>query len=99
MFTSATHKLPLPPSPPGEPILGHFRLIPALNPEHAYIKWGKELNTDVLYFNVLGRHVIVLNSVKAANDLLDKRGANYADRPRFVLFEVMGWGVTLTFLR
>lgn len=30
---------------------------------------------------------------------MDKRGLNYADRPRFVLFEMMGWGITLTFLR
>ena len=42
--------------------------------------------------------MIVLNSQKVANDLLDKRGANYQDRPRFVLFEVMGWGLTLTFM-
>jgi cytochrome P450 len=48
---------------------------------------------------VLGRSIIVLNSIEAAHELLDKRGANYSDRPRFVLFEVMGWGVTLTFLR
>ena len=48
---------------------------------------------------MLGRSIIVLNSIEAAHDLLDKRGSNYADRPRFVLFEVMGWGVTLTFLR
>ncbi|RWA10604.1 hypothetical protein EKO27_g4500 [Xylaria grammica] len=52
-----------------------------------------------MHFNALGRSIIVLNSVEAAHDLLDKRGANYADRPRFVLFEVMGWGITLTFLR
>lgn len=42
--------------------------------------------------------MIVLNTQKAANELLDKRGANYQDRPRFVLFDVMGWGLTLTFL-
>lgn len=47
----------------------------------------------------MGQPVIVLNSVKAASDLLDRRGANYADRPRFVLFEVMGWDKTLTFLQ
>ncbi|KAJ8119435.1 hypothetical protein ONZ43_g3610 [Nemania bipapillata] len=52
-----------------------------------------------VHFNVLGRSIIVLNSIEAAHDLLDERGANYADRPRFVLFEVMGWGITLTFLR
>lgn len=42
--------------------------------------------------------MIVLNSQKAANEILDKRGAIYQDRPRFVLFDVMGWGLTLTFL-
>lgn len=79
---------PLPPSPPGEPILGHLRVIPAVGPEHRYIEWSREYSSDILYFNVLGRPIIVLNSVKAAHDLLDKRGANYASRPRFVLFEV-----------
>ncbi|KAK1671749.1 cytochrome P450 [Colletotrichum godetiae] len=91
--------LPLPPGPRGEPILGHLRIIPTNNPEYAYAAWSNEYRSDVLYFNVLGRPVIVLNSVRAAVDLLDKRGANYCDRPRFVLFEVMGWRKTLTFLR
>ncbi|RDW92582.1 hypothetical protein BP5796_01976 [Coleophoma crateriformis] len=90
---------PLPPGPKGEPVLGHFRVIPEDNPEFAYMKWGKEYGSDVLYFNVLGRPIVVLNSVQAAVDLMDKRGANYGDRPRFVQFEVMGWGRTLTFLR
>jgi hypothetical protein len=79
---------PLPPGPPGEPLLGHFRLIPALGPEHKYIEWGKKYSSDILYLNVLGRPIIVINSAKVAHDLLDKRGANYASRPRFVLFEV-----------
>ncbi|KAI8945902.1 putative O-methylsterigmatocystin oxidoreductase [Xylaria longipes] len=92
-------RLPLPPGPPGELILGHLRIIPAKHPEFRYAEWAKEYNTEILYLNVLGRSIIILNSIEAAHDLLDKRGANYADRPRFVLFEVMGWGVTLTFLR
>ncbi|OHE93537.1 cytochrome P450 1A2 [Colletotrichum orchidophilum] len=91
--------LPLPPGPRGEPILGHLRVIPTDNPEYAYAAWSKEHRSDVLYFNVLGQHVVVLNSVRAAVDLLDRRGANYCDRPRFVLFEEMGWRKTLTFLR
>lgn len=91
--------LPLPPGPPGEPVLGHLRIIPTDNPEYAYMKWSDEYKSDILSFKVLGQPVIVLNSVRAAVDLLDKRGANYCDRPRFVLFEVMGWGKTLTFLR
>ena len=47
------------------------------------------VDTDVLYFRQLRTPVIVLNTVKAAEELLSKRGANYSDRPRFVLFEVL----------
>ncbi|THH19556.1 hypothetical protein EW146_g1637 [Bondarzewia mesenterica] len=94
---SKTHQLP--PGPPGEPIIGHLRIVPTGSPEFTYARWSKEYGSDVLYVNMLGQHVVVLNSVQAAVDLLDKRGANYCDRPRFVLFEVMGWSGTLTFLR
>ncbi|CAJ2508933.1 Uu.00g139590.m01.CDS01 [Anthostomella pinea] len=90
---------PMPPGPPGEPLLGHLRVIPSEHPEYQYARWGKEYGSDILGFTVLGRPIVVLNSVEAARDLMDKKGANYADRPRFVLFEVMGWGITLTFLR
>lgn len=41
----------------------------------------------MLYFQTLGSKWIVLNSLKAAVELLEKRGSNYADRPRFVMFE------------
>lgn len=91
--------LPYPPGPPAEPILGHLRVIPADNPEYTYMRWSREYGSDILGFHILGQPVIVLNSARAAGDLLDRRGANYADRPRFVLFEAMGWSRTLTFLR
>lgn len=93
------HGLPLPPGPPGEPVIGHLRLVPTDNPENTYMQWSKKYGSDILSVNILGQPVIILNSVRAAVDLLDKRGANYSDRPRFVLFEIMGWGKTLTFLR
>lgn len=95
---ASSSQILLPPGPPGEPIIGHLRIVPTASPEYAFEKWSKQYG-DVLYFNTLGQHVVVLNSVQAAVDLLDKRGANYSDRPRFTLFEVMGWRNTLTFLR
>ncbi|KAF2167788.1 hypothetical protein M409DRAFT_65886 [Zasmidium cellare ATCC 36951] len=98
-FVTLRSEFPLPPGPPGEPILGHLRVVPTDNPEYAYAKWSEEYDSDVIYVNILGQPVVVLNSVQAAVDLLDKRGSNYCDRPRFVLFEVMGWRATLTFLR
>jgi cytochrome P450 len=41
---------------------------------------------------------VVINTQKAAAEILDRRGAKYQDRPKFVLFEELGWGLTLTFL-
>ncbi|KAK3064868.1 hypothetical protein LTS18_003188, partial [Coniosporium uncinatum] len=90
---------PLPPGPSAEPILGHLRVIPPGNPEYYDQQLSEELDSDILSFSVLGQRIIVLNSLEAAVDLLDKRAANYYDRPRFVLFEQMGWRGTLTFLR
>lgn len=99
-FLAKRSPYPLPPSPSGAlPFIGHLLLNPATNPEGKYIEWGRQLRSDVIYLNILGRPIVILNSVQAANDLMDKRGLNYADRPRFVLFEMMGWGITLTFLR
>jgi hypothetical protein len=42
----------------------------------------------VIYLETLGSKWIVLNSLKACTDLLEKRGTKYSDRPRFVLNEV-----------
>lgn len=42
----------------------------------------------MIYVKSLRQPIVVLNTVKAARELLDRRGANYCDRPRFTLFEV-----------
>lgn len=38
------------------------------------------LDTDIVHFTLFGTNVIVLNSVKAASDLFDKRSTIYSDR-------------------
>jgi hypothetical protein len=43
----------------------------------------------VLYFNALGKSIVVLNSAEAALDLLEKRNAIYSDRPSLVMFRDM----------
>ncbi|KAF5329266.1 hypothetical protein D9619_009011 [Psilocybe cf. subviscida] len=40
---------------------------------------------DVVHIDVFGQSMIILNSLKAARDLLEKRSSIYSDRPRFVL--------------
>ncbi|KAH6965879.1 cytochrome P450 [Fusarium venenatum] len=90
--------LPLPPGPPSEFLLGHTRVIPKENAAKVYSRWSKEYNSDIIHVRSLGRSTIVLHSAEVAKDILEKKGANFCDRPRFTLLEVMGWGKTLTFL-
>ncbi|KAI0768403.1 cytochrome P450 [Irpex lacteus] len=90
-------RLPLPPGPPADPIIGHLRVFPSANtiPEALYelsLKYG-----DVFSLCVPGKTIIVLSSEKAASDLLDKRSAIYSDRPRFAYYERIGWGDSLFF--
>ena len=41
-----------------------------------------------MYLNLLGQDIVVLGSLKAARDLLDKRSANYSDRPTSVMAQL-----------
>ena len=60
---------------------------------HAYIG-------DIIYVNVLGQEMIVLNSSKAAIELFDKRSANYSDRPIAMMCgEIVGWSRSMALLR
>ncbi|KAG6826714.1 hypothetical protein H0H92_014761 [Tricholoma furcatifolium] len=80
---------PLPPGPPADPIIGHLRSIPAENQEEVFYQWGKQYG-DVIHVHALGKSIVVLNSLEAAIDLLDKRSGIYSDRPSFPLFDIMG---------
>jgi hypothetical protein len=37
-----------------------------------------------MHLHVLGRPLIIISSIETAQALMDKKGANYSDRPRFV---------------
>ena len=50
-----------------------------------------------MFFHGLGNNVLVINSMKTINDLLEKRGNVYSDRPNFtVVGELMGLGQVWT---
>ena len=55
---------------------------------------------DVIYLNVAGQPMIVLNSQKVAADLLDRRAGIYSDRARnIVAGEIMTGGLVIFFSR
>ncbi|OBZ68047.1 O-methylsterigmatocystin oxidoreductase [Grifola frondosa] len=56
-----------------------------------FAEWGNQYG-DISFARLFRTPALILNSVQAAQDLMDKRSAQYSDRPRFVLVvELMGW--------
>lgn len=54
---------------------------------------------DMVYLTALGQPVIVLNSLKAASELLDRRANIYSDRPRLIMGnEILSGGLFSAFL-
>ncbi|KAG8747183.1 hypothetical protein FRC12_014134 [Ceratobasidium sp. 428] len=74
---------PLPPSPGGTyPLIGHALVIPTEEEHLTYAKWSKELESDIISLQALGKTIVVLSSLESAIDLLEHRSAIYSDRPQ-----------------
>ncbi|KZP06134.1 cytochrome P450 [Athelia psychrophila] len=98
--SKATGYAPLPPGPKGWPVIGNLLDEPTDGkPWETYREWGREHNSDVLYMNILGQPIIILNSWDAVNDLIEKRSNLYSSRPlRTMVYELMGWGKMFPFM-
>ncbi|KZT39769.1 cytochrome P450 [Sistotremastrum suecicum HHB10207 ss-3] len=89
--------LPLPPGPVGKPIIGNLLQVPREREWLTFIEWGKQFG-PLIYLNLFGQSIVVINSRAVATGLLDKRSAIYSDRPKLTMVgELVGWerGVTL----
>ncbi|KAI0066947.1 cytochrome P450 [Artomyces pyxidatus] len=86
----------LPPGPRGWPLIGN-----ALSLRQAqwltFTEWQKTYG-DVIYLSALGQPIIVLNTQKAAADLLDRRAGIYSDRPNnIVAASILCGGMAIVF--
>ncbi|TFK34318.1 cytochrome P450 [Crucibulum laeve] len=93
--------LPLPPGPPADPIIGHSAQFLKRNKAITFISsrmFTVHGSRPVIHLKVPGRTIIILNTVEAAINLLDKRSANYSDRSKLPLYDIMGWNANLGFL-
>ncbi|KAF9649833.1 cytochrome P450 [Thelephora ganbajun] len=89
----------LPPGPKGYPIVGNLLDLPSTHVWEQFGAWGRQYG-EIIYLNILGQKLIILNSSKAAIDLLDKRSAIYSDRPVPVMSgEIVGWNQTLALMQ
>ncbi|KAI0057801.1 cytochrome P450 [Artomyces pyxidatus] len=76
-----------PPGPFPLPIVGNLFDIPSERSWLVYTEWGKTYG-DITSAQVFGHVLVVLNSAKAARDLLEKRAAIYSGRPAIPFFDL-----------
>ncbi|KZT05767.1 cytochrome P450 [Laetiporus sulphureus 93-53] len=92
------HNRALPPGPRGWPLIGNVFDVPKSQPWKMFAQWG-DLWGDMVYMNYLGQPIVILNSARAAREMLEKKGAFYSDRPVFTfLGRMVGWDNIMPFL-
>ncbi|CAE6377442.1 unnamed protein product [Rhizoctonia solani] len=91
----------LPPGPRSYPFIGHMLSIPRSSEHIAYANMSKELNSDIVALSTMGQTIVILNSVEATSELLDKRSSIYSGRaqiPAVCDEDMMDWGQGVSFL-
>ncbi|KAI0027537.1 cytochrome P450 [Vararia minispora EC-137] len=85
---------PYPPGPRPWPLIGNLFDIPKVpDPWNAFTELGHKYG-PLIHFNVLGQHIVVVNSFAHASEMLDR--AIYSDRPPLVMAaELSGYEDTL----
>ncbi|GJJ14358.1 hypothetical protein Clacol_008622 [Clathrus columnatus] len=73
-----------PPGPRPVPIIGNAHQMPQEHPWLTFTKW-QERYGDIIYLEILGKPLLVLNSSDIAIELLDKRSSIYSDRPHMTM--------------
>ncbi|KZT58465.1 cytochrome P450 [Calocera cornea HHB12733] len=79
----------LPPGPPGLPLVGNALQLPFQFLWYRLDEWSKQYGSMYTIW-LLGYPFIVLNSVDAASDVLDRLSAVTSDRPRFLKGQFFG---------
>ncbi|TFY83864.1 hypothetical protein EWM64_g140 [Hericium alpestre] len=86
---------PLPPGPRGLPVIGNVLDIPNERQWLTYSEWGRRWG-DLVYVNIMGSPLLVINSLRAAKDMLEKKASIYSDRPVLPMGgQLVGWEESL----
>ncbi|KAH7333845.1 cytochrome P450 [Rhizoctonia solani] len=79
-YKGSERNLRHPPSPKSLPFVGNIFSVPPGLDYITYMELGRQLNSDIIYMNMMGQPVIILNSTQAASDLFEKHSAYHSDR-------------------
>ena len=100
LVRSSRRKMPYPPGPKPDPIIGNFRHMGKYAPWFYYTELKKQYGElghhahsfkslpsagDVVHLKTFGQSVIILNSYEAIQELLVRQATTFLERPRLVM--------------
>ncbi|KAF9006294.1 cytochrome P450 [Hymenopellis radicata] len=89
---------PLPPGPSGLPVIGNLLDFPKVYPWLKFTTWAEQYG-DIMYLDIAGQGILVLNTIDTVNALLVEKASNYSDRPTFTMIgDLMGLNQCLLLL-
>ncbi|KAJ6508665.1 cytochrome P450 [Mycena sanguinolenta] len=86
-----------PPGPQPKALIGNLFDVPTQLAWLTYTEWKKQYG-DLVFFEVFGNNFLIINSLKATTDLLDKRATIYSERPSIPSIRLMGWEFSFSFM-
>ncbi|KAF8158888.1 cytochrome P450 [Mycena galopus ATCC 62051] len=89
-WKAITSRPPFPPGPKPKFIMGNLHDMPTKFPWLTYTEWRKQYG-DIVHLQVFGNHILIVNSLKVAVELLEKRARIYSDKPSIPMVPLMGW--------
>ncbi|CDO71862.1 hypothetical protein BN946_scf184940.g9 [Trametes cinnabarina] len=83
LISANSRRGPFPPGPSGLPLIGNIHQL-SRDVWYKFTEW-KRIHGPIVHIKLFGQDVIILNTLKAASDLLDKRAPIYSSRPQFFI--------------